>query len=195
MIPTDPRLVRFVARRFNQLKGFVRVPFALSMAAAGWTWSGTGNEVETFVGGLIGLLLGATVCLLVAGPSPELGRVETSAGPRLEPSLVGAATVIIMRFQTKFIPAPDIVWLAFGAYFLWLALDGWPWRWYQVIASAAAIYVAFGRAAFAYLTDFAWMAPRIWVFSLAFIATDIADHLLLVRTLRRSNKHLEEPAS
>ncbi len=107
---------------------------------------------------------------------------------------IGVPIGLLMGSQAHHLPhGPSYVWLGISVYPLWLVIDGWPWRWYHVLTCTAAVYVAFGRAA-APQTDYAWMAPRLWVFSLAMIVAAIADHALLVRTMRVTGSAAEEPA-
>lgn len=188
----DPRLIRFVTRHLNDLKGIHKVPFAGMMIGAEWAWSGTGSVLATFLGGLAGFLVTLIPCLFVAETYNRLGRVATSQRPGVWSGLIGGGAVMLMRLQTQFIPGPSVVWLAIGFYLLWFAIDGWPWRWYYTGAFAAAVYVAFGRVAMVHPTDFAWMAPRVWVFALAWSATSIADHFLQVRVMRPTDDAAED---
>ena len=196
MTQIDPRLVRLVAKRFNDLKGFHKVPFALAIGAAGEAWSLSGSELVVFLGGLAGFVIGMITYLFVVGDTYDnLGRVATSARSRVNSGWVGGAAVMVMRFQADLhIPGPSIVWLGFGLYFLWIAIDGWPWRWSHALTGASAVYVAYGWVAVPHAAPFAWMAPRLWLFAATLTATSIADHLLLTRTLRVHPTAAEENA-
>jgi hypothetical protein len=184
MQQTAPRLVRLVARHFDDLKGFDVVPLALALAGAGWGWSSTNSRLAMVLAGGAGLVVGLIAYLFVVDSYHQLGRVATSSRSRVYAGWFGGATIVLMRLQAAFLPGPSVIWFGFGLYWLWLAVDGWPWRWYHVLTCAAAVYVAFGRAAVAHPGDFAWMAPRLWVFSLTWLSTAIADHRLLLRTMR-----------
>lgn len=184
MAIAHPRLVHLVTRHFNDLKGFDTLPVALALGGAEWGWLWTGSQGATFFGLCAGLVVGIVASVFVADGYTQLGRVSNQTHWRIVPRLMAIAIPLAMQFQAAFVPGPSIVWIAIGLYFVWLAIDGWPWRWYHAFTFASAVYVAFGRAAVAHPTDFAWMAPRLWVFAGALVATSIADHFLLLRAMR-----------
>lgn len=184
MAATEARLVRLIARHFDDLKGLERAPVALALGGGAWAWSSTGSVFATLLAVGAGLMAGVIAYVFVADTYRQLGRVAPSRRARMAAAAIGTATIPIMRLQTAFIPGPSVVWLGFGLYSLWLLIDGWPWRWYHAFTCASAVYVAFGRTSLAHPTDFAWMAPRLWLFALTLLLTGIADHSLLVHSMR-----------
>jgi hypothetical protein len=177
--------VRLVTRHFSDLKGLENLPVVGLLASAGWAWLLSASVSLTFIGGVAGFGVGAVAYAFVATDTyAQLGRVSTPARSRLFPGLITFGILWASGLQANLpVPGPGVIWLAAGLYWLLLAIDGWPSRWYHALTCASAVYVAFGRVAVQHPTAFAWMASRLWVFCLTFLATSIADHYLLVRTV------------
>jgi hypothetical protein len=115
----------------------------------------------------------------------RLGRVRMTERGNVVWRWLGLIAVVLLLAEAHTRSGgPSLVWLVCSVYPLWLAADGWPLRWWHLGTFATMIYVAFGRANYPDPPGFAWMAPRIWTFSLTLIATGIADHYLLLRTMR-----------
>ncbi len=198
----DPRLVRLVARHFNGLKGLQTAMLGFILSIADWAWLSSGSMVITALAAVYAVLIAIVpVALYGSDYYARLGRVVTDApasraGAFLIRWMTLPTVTLLLRLQDHNLRGfPSLLWLVVSVYPAWLALDGWPYRWYHLVTSAAAIYVAFGRPIDAASTDFAWAASRLWVFGVAVIATGIADHFLLVRVMRPTDYAAEEIAS
>jgi hypothetical protein len=196
MKETDPRVVRLVTRHFADLQGLRLAAFAPVYAAASWAWLATGRELPVLVWGGAAMALWLVMQNFLNRFYARFGRVLSPGRGTLIRFWFGSIAVLLLRVQEHTMPgAPSILWLLCSLYPLWLAADDWPRRWWHLGSFASMAYVAFGRANDPNQTAFAWMAQRMWAFSLALVITGLADHALLMRILGRTRATAEEHAS
>jgi hypothetical protein len=181
----DPRLVRLVTRHFVDLQGLRIAAFAPFYLAASCAWLATSSELPVVVWGGSAMVFALALIHMLDGFYGRLGRVRMAERTDFLWRWLGLIAVVLLFAEAHTRSgAPSVVWLVCSVYPLWLAADGWPLRWWHLGTFASMVYVAFGRASYSDPPAFAWMAPRIWAFSFALIATGIADHYLLLRMMR-----------
>jgi len=187
--PMDPRLIRVVARHFDDLQGLRTTAWMLWMVAVFWM-----QQVLLPRGGWLRLswfvLVGAYTPL-VGDPlrryyARRVGRVAGRGFPPLELRwgvwLLAAGPILA---GGRPYAALSLAWLAYPIY---LVASGWPYRKQHLLTVA----VAAGVAAIRLVSGAAWPVPDadiadpLMVVVLTLAVTGLFDHALLVRILRPS---------
>ena len=68
----------------------------------------------------------------------------------------------------------------------WIVWDCWPLRRYHLFTVAGALYVSFTHVRVPSISEDVWLAQGLLILCWTFVATGLADHLLLVHLTQRS---------
>jgi len=192
MTDIDPRLVRLLARHFNDLRGWHTVAAGAGMTAMGAGWLATRTP--------IGMALSAGFALIaILWPIERLtwyyaerfGRVMHDDKRMLYTVLVPILASIVLE-RVDHASGISVFWFAWSLYPAWLVLDGWPYRTYQLVAAAAGVLA--GIAGFHASSFWEGFAQGWLVVGPAEIVCGFADHALLVRAMRSRGMPLQAPS-
>jgi hypothetical protein len=179
----DPRLVRLLARHFNDLHGLSYALASGGMICFGLLLLYSGETVAVFAGLGMVLLLRYPINRLSTYYRSQFGRVKCSDRPVVGLALMafwlGASLLLSPRSPVTV----SAFWLLAGLGPLWLMVDGWPFRWYEafnVVAALLASYLAFSSRAPAGVA----LGPGFVLAGSSGIIVGLADHALLVRATR-----------
>lgn len=198
MADIDLARVRLVSRHFHDLQGLRIALLGAALGILAQVWLLTRSETWTVFAGLcVFLAIIYPTVMLNRYYATRVGRVVPEGREQFWRGCIGSVAIVLFRVESHAAPAyPSFPWLLLGAYPLWLAIDGWPYRWYQLLTFLAAVFVAFGHVGLTRSSpELAWMAPRMWAVSLALIATGLFDHFLLLRIIESKHDAVSEAAA
>ena len=192
---SDPRVIRLLARHFNDVQGLRHVLVGVCLAVVGSAYL---LMPDDSVG--IGVLVLAAFAGTAAGIkgldryyAREFGRVPASGRRGY---LFGAAIGLSSVIDQHAPGLPSAIFALTAVWRLWIVWDCWPFRKYQVVTALAAIYVSVTHIGVPATPPFVWLAQGLLVMSWTLVATGIADHLLLTRLMqRRRDENAPQPAS
>ena len=179
MVDTDPRLVRLVARRFNDLVGLRTALIGILIMAASGIGLATRNAGATLLG-LFGLVLLALYPMyrIERYYREQFGRVQRRDN-------TNSLFIVLAWFSAIFAIRPELAWLYWAfmsAYSVWALYDGWPYRRQELFVIAACACGAFLTSRNAGEVD---LMPGLFLVGFAYVICGWADHKLLVRALHR----------
>jgi hypothetical protein len=183
MSEQDPRLIRIVARHFNDLQGLGTAVIGTLYAAGAGVWLATGSDAVTFLTVLVLVLPGAcAVYALERFYAERFGRVivppsRIKFGRSLFVLFMLASFVLTKTQQVAFLSA------VLGVSSVWLLIDCWPYRKHElfVIVAAGAAVQRVGWGPTASADD---IAAATLLVGCAMTIAGLADHVLLVKGMR-----------
>jgi hypothetical protein len=184
MTGDDAIRVRLLARHFNDLQGirFVLVGLVGVCACSGYL--STGNAFVALA------LLGAAFPVIMFGMigldrfyARRFGRVRGGANSAL---VIVAALTSLSVVDSHLMGLPSACWALWSLWPAWIVWDCWPLRRYHLFTVAGALYVSFTHVRVPSISEDVWLAQGMLILSWTFVATGLADHLLLVHLTQRS---------
>jgi len=173
-----------LARHFPFLQGLRLIAISVFLQFVSQVWLATHSEPWTMAyGGGAFLALLAVVAVLDRWYA-RFGRVVRKRSSDWVYALIGPVVAFLLPFPTS--GSPSFVWTLLALGELWIAWDCRPYRWHHMLVFVAMLYVAFGRVAYPNAGDLAWMAPRMWAFTISLAVAGTLDHRLFVRAMRQS---------
>lgn len=183
MTEADIRRIRLVTRHFYDLQGLTLVVLGSVEIVWGLVWLETHNLT------VIVLLVAGSVLAFI-WPKKYLdryyagrfGRVQGGGGFPL-PWVIVLSLATPLLLQDRWQPAGTSVFiLVLGSHPAWLLFDGWPDRRHYLVAVGATVLA--GVMAFHAGSPSDAIARAFVLFGISEIPCGLADHALLVRTMR-----------
>jgi hypothetical protein len=184
----DPRLVRLVTRKFNELQGLHAVAAGVQMALYTYVFTHFNGGGLDGLAQLFWMLPVITLGSWTAHWLPEyysrrLGRVVPA---RNTERWICVAWLLLWSLPIPFEGPFRVFWLVWAMCPVWLIVDGWPYRAHHVITLGAAVYLArlriLGPGGF---PETVWLViGGFYLLSLVMVLTGFADHAVLRRCLQ-----------
>lgn len=193
-MPPDARFVTFLARRYSALSGLGAVAFAAAVIAAAPLLTGDWDLRAFTVLAAIAAALIAVCIRIQRYYARQFGRVKAADHQTRQPWYVGIGIVALENVGRQ-LPRHGF---AGGAVALGLAgvtaMDAWRdgvHRKHAFLYPLVLAYIGIDRMTASYDVDFwIWLQRSVVVVAIAFLATGVLDHLLIVNGLSAHHRRL-----